>query len=294
MLTQDEVRTIAGATAVDRDGQRLGTVGRVYLDDATGDPAWVTVRTGRFGDAESFVPLTDATLAGDELRLAHDADRVDGAPRVEVDAHLTLEEERTLYDHYGVDDAGGTGATAPVARPGSGMGTEAGTDLQDPEARTTGGRHAATPPAPVAPSASPVPATELTQAPTPAPVPDEDLTGRGLSGTVAGEPGAYGGDPRPAAAGPGPSDLDGGPHAGSTHHAPTAGDGTAGPAGGPGTAPVPGYDLGEADRGEAGRGSSDPGPATGVRHATGGADAAGARTAWDEGRSRMRPWSSGA
>ena len=48
-----------GSVVVDSNGDKVGDVGQVYLDDATGRPEWVTVRTGLFGLKETFVPATD-------------------------------------------------------------------------------------------------------------------------------------------------------------------------------------------------------------------------------------------
>jgi len=39
-------------------GEKLGGIGQIYVDDQSGEPEWVTVKTGLFGTAESFVPLT--------------------------------------------------------------------------------------------------------------------------------------------------------------------------------------------------------------------------------------------
>ena len=60
MITQDQLRNVVGATAYDRDGDKIGKVGQVYYDDATDQPTWVTVNTGFFGTHESFVPVSGA------------------------------------------------------------------------------------------------------------------------------------------------------------------------------------------------------------------------------------------
>ena len=60
MTTHDprDVDALYRATVFDRDGDKIGGVGEVYLDDTTGEPAWVTVNTGLFGLKETFVPPT--------------------------------------------------------------------------------------------------------------------------------------------------------------------------------------------------------------------------------------------
>ncbi|MER7698069.1 PRC and DUF2382 domain-containing protein [Streptomyces sp. NPDC096095] len=91
-----------GLTVYDNDGEKVGSVGRVYVDDDTGKPDWVTVKTGLFGMKESFVPLAGARRVGSDLHVAHPKDSVKDAPRVDADAHLSVAEEEELYRHYGL------------------------------------------------------------------------------------------------------------------------------------------------------------------------------------------------
>jgi hypothetical protein len=74
MITEQQLNAVIGSTAVGPDG-KLGTVGEVYLDDETGRPEWATVRTGMFGTKESFVPLAQADMTGDDLRVPYDRRR---------------------------------------------------------------------------------------------------------------------------------------------------------------------------------------------------------------------------
>jgi uncharacterized protein (TIGR02271 family) len=97
---------IIGRTVVGRDGEKLGEVGNVFLDDETGRPEWVTVRTGMFGMKETFVPLSQASTATGELAVPYDKDTVKGAPKIDAEGHLSEEEEDTLYRHYGVGTGG--------------------------------------------------------------------------------------------------------------------------------------------------------------------------------------------
>ncbi|MGI8993192.1 MAG: DUF2382 domain-containing protein [Nocardioidaceae bacterium] len=101
MLDQDHIDQVRGATAYGADGDKLGKVGEIYLDDETGRPEWATVNTGMFGSNESFVPLADASFDGDQLTLPYDKDKVKDAPNVSTDGHLTPDEERELYSYYG-------------------------------------------------------------------------------------------------------------------------------------------------------------------------------------------------
>jgi len=91
-----------GLTVYDTAGEKIGNVGRVYVDDNTGRPDWITVKTGLFGMKESFVPLAGARRVGTDLHISHPKDRVKEAPRVDADAHLSVAEEEELYRHYGL------------------------------------------------------------------------------------------------------------------------------------------------------------------------------------------------
>ncbi|MBB3674413.1 DUF2382 domain-containing protein [Modestobacter versicolor] len=103
MISQQDITSIIGSNAVDNDGDKLGKVGQVYLDDQTGRPEWATVSTGLFGTSETFVPLTDATVSGGTLRVPYEKAKVKDAPRVDADqGHLSPAEEEELYRYYGI------------------------------------------------------------------------------------------------------------------------------------------------------------------------------------------------
>jgi uncharacterized protein (TIGR02271 family) len=89
-----------GRTVTDQQGNKIGKVGQVYLDDTTGKPEWLTVSTGLFGTKESFVPLREADYSGDDIVVPVSKDVVKDAPNVENDGHLEPAEEDALYRYY--------------------------------------------------------------------------------------------------------------------------------------------------------------------------------------------------
>jgi uncharacterized protein (TIGR02271 family) len=103
MPDSDTVRTWEGRTLVDRDGNRIGPIEAIYLDDRTGEPEWALVNTGLFGTKSSFVPLAQATQTGEEVRVPYDKQLVKDAPRIDPDQHLAEAEERQVWRHYGLD-----------------------------------------------------------------------------------------------------------------------------------------------------------------------------------------------
>jgi sporulation protein YlmC with PRC-barrel domain len=105
MATLTDVQTWKGRKVVDPDGDKVGTIDEIFLDRQTGEPAWATVKTGLFGRKSSFVPLRGAELTDDgDVRIMVDKDLVKDAPKVDADEDLTPEEERRLWEHYGLSD----------------------------------------------------------------------------------------------------------------------------------------------------------------------------------------------
>jgi uncharacterized protein (TIGR02271 family) len=103
MFTQVEARALAGATAYDQAGQKVGQVATVYQDQATGEPEWLTVKTGLFGMKETFVPLALARTRGQgEVELAADKDTITSAPKIDPDGELSRNEEQQLFSYYGL------------------------------------------------------------------------------------------------------------------------------------------------------------------------------------------------
>jgi uncharacterized protein (TIGR02271 family) len=96
-----------GGNVVGTDGAKIGGIGQIYVDDQTGEPNWVTVKTGLFGTSESFVPLDNANNQGNDIAVPYSKDKVKDAPRVAPDGHLSREEEDELYRYY---EIGGTTA----------------------------------------------------------------------------------------------------------------------------------------------------------------------------------------
>ncbi len=105
----DTIGTWRGHELIDRDGEKIGKIAEIYLDRNTDQPAWVTVKTGLFGKRETLVPINDASNEGEIVRVPFEKEHVKGAPHVDPEAELSAEEERELYEHYGIDYSSGAG-----------------------------------------------------------------------------------------------------------------------------------------------------------------------------------------
>jgi len=139
MLTTDEARNAIGQTAISDNGEKLGKIGQLFLDDETGEPAFVTVNTGLFGTSETFVPIGQASVAGEGLTVPFSKDRIKDAPKVDLDnGHMDRDEERRLYAYYGLTySKGSNGAPGHAAGDASDVST-AGSAGRTDSSRTEG------------------------------------------------------------------------------------------------------------------------------------------------------------
>ena len=91
--------TYAGKTAVDPQGDKVGTVEQVYVNDTSGQPDWVTLKTGMFGK-DRFAPLYGSSFDGDNLVLPYGKDVVKDSPDVADTDHLDTDESDALFAYY--------------------------------------------------------------------------------------------------------------------------------------------------------------------------------------------------
>jgi uncharacterized protein (TIGR02271 family) len=142
VITQNDIARLADADVYDTDGDKIGSVGQVYLDSQSGDPEWVSVKTGLFGTKETFVPLERASVSDDRVTVAYAKSQVKDAPRIDADGPLSYADEDTLYRHYGLEatghaaSQGSTGYTASQESTGY-----AGSEGSTGRAASEGGRN---------------------------------------------------------------------------------------------------------------------------------------------------------
>jgi uncharacterized protein (TIGR02271 family) len=129
MIGTDTISRVIGQDVYDESGDKIGSAAEVYLDDETGQPEWVTVRTGMFGTKESFVPIRDANLTDDGVRVSVSKAQVKDAPKIDTDGHLSPQEEEELYRYYGL--GGGTTQTTTQTTGMAGTTGRTDTDLTD-------------------------------------------------------------------------------------------------------------------------------------------------------------------
>jgi uncharacterized protein (TIGR02271 family) len=97
-----EAYDFRGRTVLDSQGEKIGKIDELYYDQEGGQPEWALVNTGLFGTKKTFVPIKGASPTGEDVRVAVTKDQVKDAPRVDADQQLSEQEERQLFEHYGV------------------------------------------------------------------------------------------------------------------------------------------------------------------------------------------------
>lgn len=153
MITSEQVRTVVDRDVCDSDGNKIGSAKHIFLDDKTGKPEWVSVKTGLFGANESFVPIREASMVDDHLEVPYDKETVKKAPNVDVDSggHLSESEEHRLYEYYGIgwdaawqqanqpgEKGWAAGDTATGAAAGAATGAAAGTAVGSASGKASG------------------------------------------------------------------------------------------------------------------------------------------------------------
>jgi len=98
---------IRGRTVRDKDGQELGRVDGLLVDDVEHRVRFMEVATGGFlglGESKTLIPVEAITqITADEVRISHTREHVAGAPR--YDPELTVMRDASywsgLYPYYG-------------------------------------------------------------------------------------------------------------------------------------------------------------------------------------------------
>jgi PRC-barrel domain len=101
-ITENDLSGVYDGDVVSASGEKIGSVGQIYLDDQSGEPTFVTANTGLFGMSQSFVPLRGARVESGNVVVDFDKTTVKDAPRIDDDGSLSPAEEDQLYAYYGM------------------------------------------------------------------------------------------------------------------------------------------------------------------------------------------------
>lgn len=117
MFEAEDIRDWRGRDVVDQAGAKIGSLEAVYFDTATEQPTFATVRVGMVGRRRLvFVPLFQARVSPDHVRVTTDKRRVKDAPSIDTDGELTAAEEPAVFQHYGLRYEPGTSGERRLGR----------------------------------------------------------------------------------------------------------------------------------------------------------------------------------
>jgi uncharacterized protein (TIGR02271 family) len=116
MITEQQIPRVLDHPLYDERGSKVGDVKRVFLDDRTGRPEWLGVKTGKIGGKEALVPAQRADWVSDHVEAGYEKDFIKQAPDVDLEAgeHIPATEVQRLYHYYGIDFGGPEPAGAPA------------------------------------------------------------------------------------------------------------------------------------------------------------------------------------
>src|SRR5690606_38415710 len=97
-MTTQELPRLQGQAVFDSAGQRIGDVQRVFYDQATNEPAWITVRGP--GLREAFVPMAGSRVDPSGLTVAVRKDVIEASPAVRVGTELSGSDAAQLDRYY--------------------------------------------------------------------------------------------------------------------------------------------------------------------------------------------------
>ncbi len=115
--------SLDGAEVTNQDGEKLGKVEGLFVDDMLNVPTWAAVRSGLFGNRHSLVPLAQARFEDGKLFVPYSKDDLTIAPHHDPDQPLSADEEGVLFAHYnvGFSDADAPGPHTGVEAEDTGL-----------------------------------------------------------------------------------------------------------------------------------------------------------------------------
>ena len=105
MSTRNAGRELEGRTVYSSDGEKLGKVDHVLMDEA-GAARYVEVKSGWFGMRRHTIPVTGFSSDRGNLITPYTKAQFESAPTFADDDEIGDEDQRTIDRHYGVDVRG--------------------------------------------------------------------------------------------------------------------------------------------------------------------------------------------
>lgn len=114
----EDVREWEGYRVDEVSGHSVARVEGFFVDQESGEPAWVLLKLGRFG---KVVPISirECAAAAGRVWVPHDREVIRDAPAIDPEMPLNKEQERLVLDYYGIPEDIGRGAEIAGRKEGS-------------------------------------------------------------------------------------------------------------------------------------------------------------------------------
>lgn len=105
----EDVKAWDGYRVDEITGHGVARVEGLFVDAASGEPAWILVKLGRFG---KVVPISirECAAAAGRVWTPHDREVIRNAPAVDPTLPLNREQEQQILDYYGIPEDFGRAA----------------------------------------------------------------------------------------------------------------------------------------------------------------------------------------
>jgi hypothetical protein len=103
MIPVENITDWRGQDVLDAVGEKLGKLEEVYFDGESDAPVFAAVKSGRLSKSLTLVPLGEASVGREYLRVNRAKGEFKKAPSFDTDVELTLDDEAATYRHYGLE-----------------------------------------------------------------------------------------------------------------------------------------------------------------------------------------------
>jgi uncharacterized protein (TIGR02271 family) len=117
MQTSTDPAQLYDCDVFDTDGNKIGSVDGVWVDDATNDLEFISAKTGGLFGGTHMIPLADAQISDGSITVPYGESQIKDAPSYPSDQELTPEQENEIYGYYGIQR---TTAPSPTGLPAGG------------------------------------------------------------------------------------------------------------------------------------------------------------------------------
>ena len=117
MFPAENLRDWRGEKVIDPDDNKIGELEAIYVDTATDEPSFITVKVGFLGRHRlAFVPVGGAVVKPDAVRVRYGKKLIGDAPTIDLDGELTAADEPEIFAHYNLPYVTGTSGERRLAR----------------------------------------------------------------------------------------------------------------------------------------------------------------------------------